>query len=185
MVRVAVNGFGRIGRMVLKAGINDPDIEWVAVNDLTDNKTLAHLFKHDSAMGMFDGTVDATDSSLIINGKEIKVLSEKEPEKLPWKELKIDVVVESTGFFRTNVQANKHIIAGAKKVLVSAPCKCELNKEGKYEIPLKTIVKGVNEHTINKDDLIISNASCTTNCLAPMVKALNDNFGVAKGFMTT
>jgi glyceraldehyde 3-phosphate dehydrogenase len=184
MVRVAINGFGRIGRMVLKAGINDPDIEWVAVNDLTDNKTLAHLFKHDSAQGNFQGTVEATDSSLIINGKEIKVFAEKEPEKLPWKKLKVDVVVESTGFFRTNVAANKHITAGAKKVLVSAPCKCEVDAEGKCEIALKTIVKGVNDNTYNNEP-IVSNASCTTNCLAPVVKVLHDNFKIVKGLMTT
>lgn len=179
-IRVAINGFGRIGRMVLKAGINDPDIEFIAVNDLTDIKTLAHLFKYDSAQGNFNGTVDSTKSSLIINTREIKVLSEREPEKLPWKDFGIDVVVESTGFFRTNVLANKHIIAGAKKVLISAPAKTE---EGS-DIPLKTLVKGVNEHEYNGEK-IVSNASCTTNCLAPMVKVLHDNFKIKKGLMTT
>jgi len=183
-IKVAINGFGRIGRMVLKAGLKDPKIEFVAINDLTDNKTLAHLFKYDTVHGIFPGEVKATENELIINGKKIKAFAEKEPEKLPWKKLKIDVVVESTGFFRTNVLANKHIKAGAKKVVVSAPCKCETNKKGVCEIPLKTLVKGVNEHEY-KGEKIISNASCTTNCLAPMVKVLNDNFKVKKGFMTT
>ncbi len=183
-IRIAVNGFGRIGRMVLKAGINDPDIEWIAVNDLTDNATLAHLFKYDTVFGKFDGTVEAKDTGLIINGKKLKVFAEKEPENLPWKKLKIDVVVESTGFFRTNVLAYKHVKAGAKKVLVSAPCKCELNEKGVCEIPMKTLVKGVNDKEY-KGEQIVSNASCTTNCLAPLVKVLNDNFKIKKGFMTT
>ncbi|MBW2977914.1 type I glyceraldehyde-3-phosphate dehydrogenase [Candidatus Woesearchaeota archaeon] len=183
-IRVAINGFGRIGRMVLKAGIDDPDIEWVAVNDLTDNKTLAHLFKYDTVFGKFDGTVEATDNELIINNKKIKAFAEKQPEKLPWKKLKVDVVVESTGFFKTNVLANKHIKAGAKKVLVSAPCKCELNEKKVCEIPLKTLVKGVNEQEYN-NEVIVSNASCTTNCLAPLAKVLNDNFKIKRGFMTT
>ncbi|MEE9525525.1 MAG: type I glyceraldehyde-3-phosphate dehydrogenase [Candidatus Woesearchaeota archaeon] len=183
-IKVAINGFGRIGRMVLKAGLNDPEIEFVAINDLTDNKTLAHLFKYDSVQPRFEGTVEATDSTLVINGKEIKALEEKNPEKLPWEKLGVDVVVESTGFFRTNVSANKHIIAGAKKVVVSAPCKCEKNDEGVCEVPLKTLVNGVNEKEYDGEP-IISNASCTTNCLAPMVKVLNDNFKVKKGLMTT
>ncbi len=183
-IKVAINGFGRIGRMVLKAGINDPDIEWVAVNDLTDNKMLAHLFKHDSVFGAFKGEVEATDSGIMINSREIKVFAEKDPENLPWSDLGIDVVVESTGFFRTNVLANKHIIAGAKKVLVSAPCKCEENEKGVCEIPLKTLVKGVNEHDYAGEP-IVSNASCTTNCLAPLVKVLNDNFKIKRGYMTT
>lgn len=180
MVKVAINGFGRIGRMVLRAGIDNPDIEWMAINDLTDTKELAYLFKYDTSQGRFNGTVEATDNSLKIDGKEIKVLSEKEPEKLPWKDLDIDVVVESTGFFTTRKGASKHLEAGAKKVLVSAPCKCD-----KDEDPVKTIVLGVNEGTLTKEDTIVSNASCTTNCLAPIVKVLNDNFGVKRGFMTT
>jgi glyceraldehyde 3-phosphate dehydrogenase len=183
-IRVAINGFGRIGRMVLKAGLDDKDIEFVAVNDLTDNATLAHLFKYDSVQGTFPGTVKATDSSLKINGKEIKVFAEKEPENLPWKKMNVDVVVESTGFFRTNVLAYKHIKAGAKKVVVSAPCKCELNDKGVCEIPLKTLVVGVNEKEY-KGEPIVSNASCTTNCLAPLVKVLHDNFKIKRGFMTT
>ncbi|MBR9692181.1 type I glyceraldehyde-3-phosphate dehydrogenase [Candidatus Woesearchaeota archaeon] len=183
-IKVAINGFGRIGRMVLKAGLGDPKIEFVAINDLTDNKTLAHLFKYDSVQPKFEGKVEATDSEIIINGKKIKATAEKDPEKLPWKELEVDVVVEATGFFRTNVSANKHILAGAKKVLVSAPCKCEANDEGVCEIPLKTLVMGVNEHEYNNEP-IVSNASCTTNCLAPLVKVLNDNLKIKKGFMTT
>jgi glyceraldehyde 3-phosphate dehydrogenase len=174
-IKVAVNGFGRIGRMVLKAGLGDPEIEFVAVNDLTDNKTLAHLFKYDSVHGKFEGKVEATDKSLVINGKEIKALAEKEPEKLPWKDLDIDVVVESTGFFRTKELAEKHIKAGAKKVLLSAP-----GKGG----DIKTFVKGVNEKEY-KGETIISNASCTTNCLAPLAKVLHDNFTIKRGFMTT
>ena len=178
MVRVAINGFGRIGRMVFRAGFNDPDIEWVAFNDLTDNKTLAHLLKYDSVHGKFEGEVGYTEKSLIVNGKEIKVFEEKDPEKLPWKDRNIDIVVESTGFFRTKELAGKHLKAGAKKVLISAPAK--------GDEPVKTIVLGVNEEVYDKEkDNIVSNASCTTNCLAPMVKVLNDNFGIKHGFMTT
>ena len=184
MIRVAINGFGRIGRMVLKAGLDDPEIEFIAINDLTDNETLAHLFRYDSVHGKFKGTVEAKENSLIIDGKEIKTFAEKEPENLPWKELNIDVVVESTGFFATNLKANKHITAGAKKVLVSAPCKCEKDEKGVCEIPIATLVKGVNEFQY-KGETIVSNASCTTNCLAPMVKVINDNFKIKRGFMTT
>ncbi|MFP4403083.1 MAG: type I glyceraldehyde-3-phosphate dehydrogenase [Nanoarchaeota archaeon] len=176
MVRVAINGFGRIGRQVFQAGYNDDKIEWIAINDLTDTKTLAHLLKYDSVHGKFKGTIEYTEDSLIINGKEIKVFKEKDPEKLPWNDLNIDVVVESTGFFTNKEGAQKHINAGAKKVLISAPAKN----------PDITIVKGVNEHLYDKEKHhIISNASCTTNCLAPIVKVLEDNFGVKNGFMTT
>lgn len=176
MVRVAINGFGRIGRQVLQAGINDPDIEWVAINDLTDTKTLAYLLKYDSVHGISKYSVESADGGIIVAGKLIKVFAEKDPEKLPWKDLGIDVVVESTGLFTNKEGASKHIKAGAKKVLISAPAKG-------VDI---TIVKGVNEHLYNKDKHhIISNASCTTNCLAPIVKVLNDNFGVVHGFMTT
>jgi len=181
MVRVAINGFGRIGRMVLKAGLFDKDIEWVAVNDLTDNKTLAHLFKYDSVYGVFPEEVKTTDTKIVIGGKQISAFAEKDPERLPWKDLDIDVVVESTGFFRTNLLANKHVDAGAKKVLVSAPCKCE----DKCAIPMTTLVRGVNEHEYDGKEKIVSNASCTTNCLAPMVKVLHDNFEIKKGFLTT
>tara|TARA_Y100000310_G_C20686121_1_gene819117 strand:- start:1744 stop:2736 length:993 start_codon:yes stop_codon:yes gene_type:complete len=176
MVNVAINGFGRIGRLVLRAGIKDKNINWVAVNDLTDSKTLAHLFKYDSVHRKFEGTVDHTDNELIIDGKKIKVLSEKDPAKLPWKDLKVDVVVESTGFFRKREDAAKHLKAGADKVVLSAP--------GKN--PDFTIVKGVNEHEFDKNKHhIISNASCTTNCLAPIVKILHDNFQLENGFMST
>ncbi len=176
MVRVAINGFGRIGRQILQAGINDPDIQWVAVNDLTDTKTLAHLLKYDSVHGKSPYPVESDEKNLIVNGKTIKVFAEKDPTKLPWKDLKIDVVVESTGFFTDKEGAMLHIKAGARKVLISAPAKN----------PDITIVKGVNEKEYNKDKHhIISNASCTTNCLAPMVKVLHDNFGVKRGFMVT
>ena len=178
-IKVAINGFGRIGRMVLKAGLNDKNIQFVAVNDLTDNKTLAHLFKYDSAQGRFNGTVEATDSELIINGKKIRVIAEKDPTKLPWKEMKVDVVVESTGFFTTRKGAAQHLTAGAKKVLVSAPCKCDPGEE-----PVHTLVMGVNDSKY-KGEKIVSNASCTTNCAAPMAKVLNDNFGIVRGFLTT
>ncbi|MGV8172400.1 MAG: type I glyceraldehyde-3-phosphate dehydrogenase [Candidatus Woesearchaeota archaeon] len=176
MIKVAINGFGRIGRQVLQAGILDPNIEWVAINDLTDTATLAHLLKYDSVHGKSKYTVEAKPDGLVVGGKFIKVFSEKDPEKLPWKDLNIDVVVESTGFFTDREGASKHLKAGAKKVLISAPAK---------GIDI-TLVKGVNEHSYDKNKHhIISNASCTTNCLAPMVKVLNDNFGIVHGFMTT
>jgi len=176
MIRVAINGFGRIGRMVFRAGFSDPNIDFVAINDLTDTKTLAHLLKFDSVHGRFNADVKFTSNSLIINDKEISVFAEKDPQNLPWSSLNVDVVVESTGFFTKKELATKHLIAGAKKVLISAP-------SPDADI---TIVKGVNEHLYNKEEHnIISNASCTTNCLAPMVKVLNDNFSVVHGFMTT
>jgi len=176
MINVAINGFGRIGRLVLRAGIKDKAINWVAVNDVTDAKTLAHLFKYDSVHGRYEGSVGHTDDSLIIDGKKIKVLSVLEPSKLPWKEMKIDVAVESTGKFTDREGAGQHLKAGAKKVLVSAPAKN----------PDITIVMGVNEKIYSKTKHnIVSIASCTTNCLAPVVKILHDNFGVKKGFMTT
>ncbi len=176
MVRVAINGFGRIGRQVFQAGHRDWRIKWVAFNDLTDTKTLAHLLKYDSVHGRFQGKVDYNDNALIVNGKEIKVFAERDPANLPWKDLKVDVVVESTGFFRDREGASKHLAAGAKKVLITAPAK----------EPDITIVKGVNEHNYDKKKHnIISNASCTTNCLAPMVKVLNDNFGISHGFLNT
>ncbi len=175
MVRVAINGFGRIGRQVLRIGLNYPELDFIAINDLTDAKTLAHLLKYDSSYGIFNGTIESDEKSLTVNGKKIFIIAEKEPEKLPWKDMKIDIVVESTGLFTSKDGAAKHISAGAKKVLISAPAK-----------GVKVIVRGVNETTYDKvNDTIISNASCTTNCLAPMVKVLNDNFGIDKGFMTT
>ncbi len=176
MIRVAINGFGRIGRMVFRAGFSDPNIDFVAINDLTDTKTLAHLLKFDSVHGRFNADVRFTSNSLIIDDKEISVFAEKDPQNLPWSSLNVDVVVESTGFFTKKELATKHLIAGAKKVLISAP-------SPDADI---TIVKGVNEHLYNNEEHnIISNASCTTNCLAPMVKVLNDNFSVVHGFMTT
>lgn len=183
MVRIAINGFGRIGRMVLKAAFVNPfheldnsNVEFVAVNDLMDTKTLAHLFKYDTVHGTYKGKVEHTDHSLIIDSREIKVFSEKDPETLPWKDLGVDVVVESTGFFRKREGAEKHLIAGAKKVLITAP-----GKDVDF-----SMVLGVNEHNYDKENHhIIDNASCTTNCLAPMAKVLNDNFGIEKGFMTT
>ena len=177
MIKVAINGFGRIGRMVFRAGHKDKNIEFVAFNDLTDVKTLAHLLKYDSVHGKFSGKVEYNKENLIVDGKKIRVFAEKEPQKLPWKKLKIDVVVESTGFFLTKELASLHLKAGAKKVLLSAPAKSS---------DIKTIVLGVNEKVYDKKkDKIISNASCTTNCLAPAAKVLNDNFKIKHGFMTT
>ncbi|MFP4112107.1 MAG: type I glyceraldehyde-3-phosphate dehydrogenase [Candidatus Woesearchaeota archaeon] len=176
MVKVAINGFGRIGRMVFRAGVNVPGIDFVAFNDLTDTETLAMLLKYDSVHGVFQGTVKAQKNALVVNGKKIKVFAEKDPSNLPWKDEKVDVVVESTGFFRTVEACQKHIDAGAKKVLLSAPAKGDM--------PIFVI--GVNEKDYNKKKHhIISNASCTTNCLAPLVKVLDDTFGISKGFMTT
>ena len=175
-IKVAINGFGRIGRMVFLASLKNSNVEVIAVNDLTDNKTLAHLLKHDSVQGHFEGTVESKEDALIVNGKEIKSFEEKDPANLPWGKLGIDVVVESTGFFRKKEDMMKHIEAGAKKVLLSAPPKD----------PIKTIVKGVNDELVDKNkDVLISNASCTTNCLAPMVKVINDNFKIKRGFLTT
>ena len=174
MVRIAINGFGRIGRMVFRAGHKDPSIEFVAINDLTDTKTLAHLLRYDSVQGQFHGEISYDENSITVNGNTIKVFSQKNPESLPWKDLGVDVVIESTGLFRSKEKASMHLTAGAKKVLLSAP-----GKNGVF-----TIVKGVNEHEYNGEE-IVSNASCTTNCLAPLVKVLDDNYGVEKGFMTT
>ena len=176
MINVAINGFGRIGRLVLRAGIKHKNINWIAVNDITDAKTLAHLFKYDSVHGKYQGTVEHTDDSLIIDGRKIKVLSILDAAKYPWKEMNIDVVVESTGRFTDREGCENHLKAGAKKVLLSAPGKgMDL-----------TIVIGVNDkmYDPNKHH-VVSNASCTTNCLAPVVKVLHDNFKVKRGFMTT
>jgi glyceraldehyde 3-phosphate dehydrogenase len=175
--KVAINGFGRIGRMVFKAGINNPDIEFIAINDLTDPKTLAHLLKYDSVHGVFQGTIGHDDSAIIVNGKRIPIYAKKDPSELPWKDLNVDVIVESTGFFTKREGAQKHITAGAKKVIITAPADGEIDFN---------VVKGVNEHDYNPEKHhIISNASCTTNCLAPVVKVLDDNFGIERGFMTT
>lgn len=175
-IRAAINGFGRIGRQVLKAGINEKGIEWVAINDLSDPESLAYLFKYDSVHGKSPVSVRAGKDCIIVSGKKIKVLAERDPELLPWKSLNVDVVVESTGFFTKKEEAAKHLKAGAKKVLISAP-----GKGGVF-----TVVKGVNTDKYDKKlHHVVSNASCTTNCLAPVVKVLNDNFGIVRGAMTT
>jgi glyceraldehyde 3-phosphate dehydrogenase len=177
-IRVAINGFGRIGRNVLRAAkqLGATDLDFVAVNDLTDTKTLGHLLKHDSVHGAYPGTVEVRENALIVDGDEVRVLAEKDPSALPWKELGVDVVIESTGRFTNRADAAKHLDAGAKKVIISAPAKNE-------DI---TIVLGVNEEKYDSaTHHVISNASCTTNCLAPVVKVLLDEFGFRRGVMTT
>ncbi len=174
-MKVAINGFGRIGRHAFKFLIEKPGVEVVAINDLTDNATLAHLLKYDSVHGKFNGTVSHDDQNLIINGKKIKALAERDPKNLPWGEMGVDVVLESTGFFTDAAKANAHIEAGAKKVVISAPATGDC----------KTVVLGVNDNILDGTETIMSNASCTTNCLAPMVKVLDEAFGVESGFMTT
>src|SRR3990172_3203099 len=176
MIKVAINGFGRIGRMAFKAGYKEPAIDFVAVNDLTDTKTLAQLLKYDSVQGRFPGKVEARESSLVVDGKEIKVFKESDPEKLPWGKLGIDVVIESTGFFLSKELAEKHRKAGAKKVLLTAPGKDE-------SIP--TVVQGCSPREKCRSDWVISNASCTTNSLAPVVSVLESKFGIESGLMTT
>ena len=174
--RVGINGFGRIGRNFFRAFLEQgADLEIVAVNDLTDNKTLAHLLKYDSILGRFGGEVSFDDDGIIVNGKHIKVLAERNPADLPWGELGVEVVVESTGFFTDGEKAKAHIDAGAKKVVISAPAK---NVDG-------TFVMGVNDGDYTNDMTIVSNASCTTNCLAPLAKVLQENFGIERGIMTT
>ncbi len=176
-MRVAINGFGRIGRLVFRAAIEKgmKDFDIVALNDITDAKTNAHLFKYDSNYGIFQGQVEVKDSEIVVNGKPYKVLAEKDPKNLPWKSLNVDLVVESTGLFREAEKAKAHIAAGAKKVVITAPAKGED----------LMIVMGVNESMYDPaKHNVISNASCTTNCLAPMVKVLDDNFGVVRGLMT-
>jgi glyceraldehyde 3-phosphate dehydrogenase len=174
-MKVAINGFGRIGRHAFKFLFNNPNVDVVAINDLTDNKTLAHLLKYDSIHGKFNGTVSYDDQFLIINGKKIHALAERDPAKLPWADLGVDVVLESTGFFTDKDKAMAHITAGARKVVISAP--------GTGDI--KTIVLGVNDSILDGSEQVMSNASCTTNCLAPMVKVLDEAFGIEHGFMTT
>ena len=176
MVKLAINGFGRIGRNALKIALDRRDVEIVAINDLTDTKTLAKLLQYDSSYGIYDNPVTFDDKNLIIKGKKIRVFSEKDPAALPWKDLDVDVVIESTGLFTDPEKAKAHLTAGAKKVVISAPAKGE---------GAKTIVIGVNEDTLEKTDLIVSNASCTTNCIAPVMKILEDNFGIEKAMMTT
>ncbi|MCO4820100.1 MAG: type I glyceraldehyde-3-phosphate dehydrogenase [Bacteroidetes bacterium] len=174
-MKVAINGFGRIGRLAFKCLLEKENVEVVAINDLTNNATLAHLLKYDSVQGKFNGTVESNDDFLIVNGKQIRATAERDPENLPWAELGIDVVLESTGFFRDPAGAGKHITAGAKKVVISAPASGDI----------KTVVLGVNDDSMTGEETILSNASCTTNCLAPMVKVLDDLYGVESGFMTT
>ncbi|HEY5512221.1 MAG TPA: type I glyceraldehyde-3-phosphate dehydrogenase [Geomonas sp.] len=175
-LRVAVNGFGRIGRSVLRAAMKETGIEFVAINDLTDAKTLAHLLKYDSVHGIYPGEVSAQGDTIVIDGKSIKVLAVRNPAELPWKELKVDIVLEATGLFTSREKASLHLAAGASKVIISAPA----------TDPDLTIVLGVNDKEYDKTKHhIISNASCTTNCLAPVAKVLQDSFGIEKGLVTT
>ncbi len=177
-IKLAINGFGRIGRLVFRAILERQlgDFDVVAVNDLTDAATLAHLFKYDSVHGRYPGEVGVEGDELIVDGKRFKVYAERDPKNLPWGELGVDVVVESTGIFRSREKAGLHLEAGAKKVVISAPASGEVDA---------TVVLGVNDDQLTGDEKIVSNASCTTNCLAPMVKLLDDKFGVRRGFMTT
>jgi len=174
-IKVAINGFGRIGRLTFRRLLEKDNVEIVAINDLTDNATLAHLLKYDSVHGRFNGTVSSDADSNTVNGKAIKSFAERDPKLLPWASLGIDVVLESTGRFIDQDGAGQHLTAGARKVIISAPAK--------GDIP--TVVLGVNDETLTDEMTIISNASCTTNCLAPMAKVLDDTFGIEKGFMTT
>ena len=174
-VKVAINGFGRIGRLALRVMANDPKFDVVAVNDLTDAKTLAHLFKYDTAQGRFNGTIEVKEDAFIVNGKEVKSFAKANPEELPWGELGVDVVLECTGFFTKKEKAEAHIKAGAKKVVISAPGQGDL----------KTVVFNVNHEILDGTETVISAASCTTNCLAPMAKVLQDKFGIVSGSMTT
>ena len=176
MVKVAINGFGRIGRLALRKLMEQTDkFEVVAINDLTDAKTLAHLFKYDSAQGRFNGEIEVKEGAFVVNGQEIKVTAERNPADLPWAELGVDIVLECTGFFTSQEKAGLHLQAGAKKVVISAPATGDL----------KTVVFNVNHDVLDGSETVISGASCTTNCLAPMAKALNDKFGIEKGLMTT
>ncbi|MDQ1089072.1 MULTISPECIES: type I glyceraldehyde-3-phosphate dehydrogenase [unclassified Siphonobacter] len=174
-VRVAINGFGRIGRLSFRRLLEKENVEIVAINDLTDNATLAHLLKYDSIHGKFAGTVESDSESITVNGSKIHAYAERDPKLLPWGDLNIDVVIESTGRFVDEAGAGQHLTAGAKKVIISAPAKGNV----------KTVVLGVNDDILTADDKIISNASCTTNCLAPMAKVIEDTFGIEKGYMTT
>lgn len=174
-VKVAINGFGRIGRLALRLMVESKDYDIVAINDLTDSKTLAHLLKYDSAQGRFNGTVEVDEEGFIVNGDKIKVFAKANPEELPWGDLGVDVVLECTGFFASKEKAEAHIKAGAKKVVISAPATGDL----------KTVVYNVNHDVLDGSETVISGASCTTNCLAPMAKVLQDKFGIVEGLMTT
>ena len=175
-IKVGINGFGRIGRITFRAIAKRPNIEVVAINDLADAKSLAFLLKYDSVHRKFQGTVESRGDALVVNGKTIKLLKEKDPARLPWKDLGVDVAIESTGIFTSRADCEKHLQAGAKKVLLSAPPKDGVDA---------TIVLGVNQHFLKPEHKILSNASCTTNSLAPMAKVLHENFGIEKGLMTT
>lgn len=172
---LGINGFGRIGRLVFRAAMSNGGFDVKAINDITDAATLAHLLKYDSVHGRYRGTVEACEGGIIVDGRKIKVTAERDPANLPWGSLGVDVVLESTGLFTDSDKAGKHLAAGARKVLISAPAKGDV----------RTVVLGVNDHTLKPTDAIVSNASCTTNCLAPMVSVLNSAFGVVKGLMTT
>ena len=174
-VKVAINGFGRIGRLALRLMVGNPEFDVVAINDLTDAHMLAHLFKYDSAQGRFEGTIEVKEDAFVVNGKEIKTFAKADPKELPWGELGVDVVLECTGFFTKKEKAEAHIKAGAKKVVISAPATGDL----------KTVVYNVNHDILDGTETVISGASCTTNCLAPMAKVLEDNFGIVEGLMTT
>ncbi|HNQ40270.1 MAG: type I glyceraldehyde-3-phosphate dehydrogenase [Candidatus Cloacimonas sp.] len=177
MTNIAINGFGRIGRLVLRVILNShPELNVVAINDLTDAKTLAHLFKYDSVHKIFPGNVSSEENYLVVNGKKFRIFAEKDPEVLPWKDLGVEFVIESTGIFTSREKASKHLKAGAKKVILTAPAKDEVDA---------TIVMGVNHTTLKAEHTIVSNASCTTNCLAPVAKVLQDKFGILNGLMTT
>jgi glyceraldehyde 3-phosphate dehydrogenase len=177
-IKVGINGFGRIGRLTYRALLKKSNVEVVALNDLTDAKTLAHLLKYDSVHGRFPGEVAVDGDYLVVNGKKIRVYAEKDPANLPWKDLGVTVVIESTGIFRNKEKMSKHIAAGAKKVILSVPADNPEDVDA-------TIVLGVNDHILKPDMQFVSNASCTTNCLAPIAKVLNDKFGIKKGLMNT
>lgn len=178
MAKIAINGFGRIGRMSFRAMLAHPELDIMAINDLTSADTLAYLFKYDSVHDNFDGEVHAEGEYLVVNGKKVRIYAERDPQALPWKELGIDIVVESTGLFKKREQLMKHINAGAKKVILTVPA-------GKADDVDATIVMGVNDNTLTKEMQLVSNASCTTNCLAPVAKVLNDKFGIKRGLMNT
>lgn len=176
MTNIAINGFGRIGRLVFRVLFEEQEINVVAINDLTDTKTLAHLLQYDSTHGKFPYSVSHTENSIIVDKKEIRILAEKDPSSLPWQELQADYIIESTGVFTSRDKAAKHLSAGARKVLLTAPAKDQVDA---------TIVIGVNDIDLKREHVIVSNASCTTNCLAPVAKVLHDHFGVISGLMTT
>ena len=175
-VKIGINGFGRIGRLVFRRLLKTGGFDVAAINDITDAKTLAYLLKYDSVHGKYQGEVKADGDALVVDGKRFKIIAEKDPAKLPWKELGVELVIEGTGIFTSREKLNLHIQAGAKKVLLTAPAKDEIDA---------TVVLGVNDSVLTGKEQFLSNASCTTNCLAPMVKVLNDSFGVESGFMTT